>query len=79
MRDYLNTVERHTHLFMLMVKENAEDLLKSDGFTEEEKKALKKTCEWIDKFSISLFKRFGKPFERKQRTRIPFRSSQIFS
>lgn len=66
MRDYLNTVERHTHLFMLMVKEDAEDLLKSDGFTEDEKKALKKTCEWINKFSISLFSRFGKPFERKQ-------------
>ena len=66
MRDYLNTVERHTHLFMLMVKEDAETLLNSDGFTAEEKKALKKTSEWIDKFSISLFKRFGKPFERKQ-------------
>lgn len=66
MRDYLKTIERHTHLFMLMVAEDAKDMLKSDGFTEEEKKDLRKACEWIDKFSISLFKRFGKPFERKQ-------------
>ena len=38
MRDYLKTIERHTHLFMLMVAEDAKDMLKSDGFTEEEKK-----------------------------------------
>lgn len=67
MRDYLNTVERHTHLFMIMVAEDAKDLIeKSEGFTDEEKKILNKIVKETDKLSESLFRRFGEPYKRKQ-------------
>lgn len=66
MRDYLNTEERHSHLFMTMAGEDAKEMAKSNAFTPEEKKALLKIGEWVDKFSVLLFQRFGEAFKRKQ-------------
>lgn len=66
MRDYLNTIERHQHLYFLILKEDCQALLESEALTEEEKALLKQCVENIDKFTISLFKRFGEPYKRKQ-------------
>lgn len=67
MRDYLNINERHTHLFMIMVAEEAKVLIeKSEGFSTEEKKILAKIIKETDKLTESLFKRFGEPYKRKQ-------------
>lgn len=66
MRDYLNTIERHQHLYFLIMKEDCQNLLESEALTEEEKELLRQVVENIDKFTISLFKRFGEPYKRKQ-------------
>lgn len=64
MKGYFNTTEQTNHLIFMSAIIQAKSLLDSNGPTEEEKKFLKKTVEYGDKFSQSVFNRLGEGYKR---------------
>lgn len=65
MKNHFNKYEEADHLAILACQGKAAHLANSKALTNEEKKCLQKVSEWCEKFSKSIFKRYGLPYQRK--------------
>lgn len=62
MKNYLNREEQARHLVLTMAMVQAQDLLKSDGVTADEKKILRQVVDKVEKFNQSVIGRLGKGY-----------------
>lgn len=65
MRNYFNKKEQLEHLAILACQGKGQELAKNEALTKEEQRYLKKGSEWYEKFSKSIFERFGNAYQRK--------------
>ena len=65
MKDYFNEHEKAQHLILMSSIHTCNLLLTSKHLTDEERESLNIAVKYIDKFSSSVCKRFGKSYLRK--------------